>query len=574
MLGSIRKHSTWLWGIIIGAMAISLVVWTGNRNTGHQDSNRGLDSVLGKEVTQAELIQADNETRLQYFFTRREWLPANLDLDRQRQAYIRIFKARKAESLGIHISDSDVARLAAMNLQQFGIPKDPSVSMATVFEQQVLAKGGLTIEDFDRLLRHDLAERQLMSALGISGQLVTTNEARMMYEHENQEFEAQAAFFSASNFLSSVTVSPAALAEFYTNQMPRYRTPERIQVSFVTFAGTNHWTAAGADLAGMSNQLAVAKVVQKYGLNPNLANMPSLDALLDAEYKRKTNFYTGVSEDKAKATIKSEIQHMLAMSVARRQASEFADPLLSAKEIKAESLVEAARANGLTVSVSSPFDATAGPVEIDKSENLARALFSMPKEEPISQPIVADNAVFVAALNNRLPSENPPYETIKARVESDFKLYQAYLAATSACRAFASSVTNELAQGKTFAAAATKAKGKPVLLPPFSLNTTNALADVEEHMPRQQFLNLATSIPVGGVSPFLSTSDGAAVIYVSRQPPLDNKKTEAELPAFLAMMRQARQQEAFQQWFNIEASRELGSLPIFRRPSEMGNADN
>ena len=118
------------------------------------------------------------------------------------------------------------------------------------------------------------------------------------------------------------------------------------------------------------------------------------------------------------------------------------------------------------------------------------------------------------------------------------------------------------------------AKGKVVLLPPFSLNTTNSLNEVEQHMARQQFLNVATGIPVGSVSPFIPTGDGGAVIYVQRKLQLDEKKAEAELPEFLAMMRQARQQEAFQQWFGIEASRELGSLPIFRRPAEMGSAGN
>jgi len=39
--------------------------------------------------------------------------------------------------------------------------------------------------------------------------------------------------------------------------------------------------------------------------------LPNLDALVDSEYKHKTNFYAGMTQEKAKESIKSDFQHNL-----------------------------------------------------------------------------------------------------------------------------------------------------------------------------------------------------------------------------------------------------------------------
>ena len=51
-------------------------------------------------------------------------------------------------------------------------------------------------------------------------------------QRENQEFSAQSVFFSPSNYLSAVTVTPDAVAQYYTNYLAAYRLPDRVQVSY------------------------------------------------------------------------------------------------------------------------------------------------------------------------------------------------------------------------------------------------------------------------------------------------------------------------------------------------------
>lgn len=568
MLGTFRKHSTWLWGIIIAAMAVSLVWWTGNRSTGHEGAMGDGDfgSIGGKKITQQEFGNAMREVRLQYFLSRREWPDNTAQKQMEVEAYKRLFLIKKQQDLGIHVGDAEVARIAALNLPP---SREPGVSSMDMFEKQVLAPGGLTLADYDRFLRHSLGEQQLMTALGVSGELVTTKDARAVYDRENQEYSAQVVFFSASNYLASVTASPAALSEYYSNNIARYRLPERRQVSYVEFKATNFWAAAGADMVRMTNQAAIADVVQKYGLHPSLANLPNLAALVDSEYKRKTNFYTGMTEEKAKDSIKSDIQHMFALMAARKLANTFADPLLSEENVKVTAFADHARSNNLAVHVSPPFDINEGPAELDKSENFSKLAFRLGDDAPISEPYIGTDAIYVLAKNKSLPSENPPFETIKARVESDFKMSQARDFARAAGASFAQSATNGLAQGKAFATLASEAKAHATLLPHFSLSSTNELADVEEHISRTQFLQVALAMPVGEVSPFIPTMDGGMVLYVKEKLPLDEKKAAIEVPQYLISLRQARQREAFEQWFNHEAPQALADTPVVRRQPEM-----
>ena len=98
---------------------------------------------------------------------------------------------------------------------------------------------------------------------------------------------------------------------------------------------------------------------------------------------------------------------------------------------------------------------------------------------------------------------------------------------------------------------------------------TRSIPDVEDQkMSLEQFMQITAMTPVNGVSQFVPTAQGGMVLHVQNRLPVDEKKAAAEMPEFVGMMRRARQQEAFQQWFSIEATRELGSLPFFRRPAE------
>jgi hypothetical protein len=418
------------------------------------------------------------------------------------------------------------------------------------FEENVLKLGGVSIGDYKRYLEHQLGLQQLISAVTVGGKLVTEKEAKAIYQRENQERAGQVLFFSASNYLSQVKATPEALSNFYSNQVARYRLPDRIQVSYVEFKLTNYWAEAEAELAKMTN----------------------LTAILDGEYNRRggTNYYKDETPEAAKAGIKTELHEQIALRAASRAANQFADPILSAKTIKAEMLAEAAAKAGIPVQTSAPFDRNSPPEGLDVNEQFVRAAFSLREEDPIAGPLATAEGIFLFTKAKEIPSEVQPYSAVKAQVLEDFKQLESTKAARDAATQFVTSATNGLATGKAFAAVCSEAKVKPVTLAPFS-RSTRALPEVEAHMSLQQFKQIAFTIALGDVSPAIPTMEGAVVTYINTQLPTDEKKLAAELPEFIKLLQQARQQEAFDAWFAHEAGQALAGVPALRESPQGAN---
>jgi hypothetical protein len=78
-------------------------------------------------------------------------------------------------------------------------------------------------------------------------------------------------------------------------------------------------------------------------------------------------------------------------------------------------------------------------------------------------------------------------------------------------------------------------------------------------------MQVAFTTPVGEVSQFVPTMNGGMVLYVKAKLPIDEKKLTAELPDFTKLLRQAREREAFEAWFNHEAPQALSDTPVVKR---------
>jgi parvulin-like peptidyl-prolyl isomerase len=99
-----------------------------------------------------------------------------------------------------------------------------------------------------------------------------------------------------------------------------------------------------------------------------------------------------------------------------------------------------------------------------------------------------------------------------------------------------------------------------VPLSPFSLST-RSIPELETHLAPDQFKQIAFSTTPGTVSQFRPTPDGGLIAYVKQKLPMDDVKMKADMPNFLATLRSARQNEAFNMWFRKEAEKGLRDIP-------------
>jgi len=548
MIGTIRKHSKWLWIIIIAATVISFVIFF---SPNQRFSGRGgggpanFGSINGERVSQEDFVHAQREVYLRYFFNYGAWPDQDakrMGFDVERETYFRLLLIQKEKQLGIHVSTEAVAKVAADILRSFNRGNPVSLD---AFVKQVLSRQGLSTDDFQRFVRHDLGIQQLMAVTGLSGRLVTPQEVRLLYEREHDELSAETVFFLGSNYLAGVTITPEAVTQFFTNRMANYRLPDRVQVKYVEFPAINF--------------LAEAK--------KRFAEITNLNELVETKYRELgTNYFRDAkSPTEAKDKIRELMLKNQTLASAQKAASEFARSLFDVEPMRAENLDKFAKEKGLTVQVSQPFARDYGPKDLNVRPDFAKRAFALSADEPLAGPLVGDDAVYVIAMDKKLPSEIPPLERIRAQVTADCQYSRAVKAAARAGEAFASALTNGLAKGKNFAAVCSEAQVRPVLAPPFSLSTRE-LPQIEEHVSLNEFKRAAFTTPLGQSSGFIPTSEGGFLVFVRERLPLELARMTAALPAFMNSVRQARQNEAFNDWFRKEAGKGLRDTPIFRQP--------
>jgi hypothetical protein len=558
MFGTIRKHQTWLWAVIITLTIISFVIffspYSKLNNTRRGPVNLG--SINGERISEEEFINARNEVLLRAFFTSGNWPDEDarkMGGQVDRDTYHWLLLIQKQEQLGIHVSTDVVAEAARAMMSQF---QRKGITSPEMFIRQVLQPQGLQLDDLERFVRHYMGVQELIGTVALSGKLVTPQEARDLFKREHEELATEAIFFSASNYLAAVTVPPDALTQFYSNRLAAYRIPDRVQVSYVRFDLTNYLVEANRALARMTN----------------------LEQQIDEAYRQNgTNFLREVkaqSVAEAKLKIRDAERKKAEAQMARKAAVDFATPLFDMDPMRAENLDKLAAEKGLTVRITAPFDRDNGPRELEVGPDFAQKAFARTPQDPFAGPIMGLTGAYVIALNKKLPSEIPTLDQIRDQVVADYKYGQALNLARQAGMDFFQTLTNGLAQGKTLPAICAGAKLQLVEVPPFSLSTRD-LPEVEDHLTLNQYKQLTYTTPPGKLSNFQMTSEGGIIVYVKARLPLDEAKITASLPAFMNAVRQNRQNEAFNEWFNREAKKGLVNTPVFQQqPPALGPGPN
>jgi hypothetical protein len=552
MFGTIRKHQTWLWAVIITLTIISFVVFFSpySKVSGGRAESYNYGSINGERVTAAQFRDAAQEVQLSYFFQAGRFpgdeKQSNFDLNRE--TYYWLLLVQQQQRMGIRVSEDEAARFGRQVLQQL---QQLGVSSPAVFFQQVLAPHRLNAEDFERYCRHRLGLNQLMTATGVPGELLTPQAGRQLYEREHQEVATEVVFFSTSNYLASVTATPEAVSQFYSNNLSAYHLPERVQVDYVHFATSNYLAQAEKDLGPTNLTEQVEDNYRRLGTN----------TLEDAK-----------TPEAIKAKIRDLLLRQQAQAIARKKALDFANTLSDMKPVQAQNLAALARSNALAVSVSSPFskDST-GPKELEVGADFVKVSFQMSPEEPFAGPVAGRDGYYELALNKRLDSEIPGLDKVREQVTTDYQQDQARRLLYQAGNTLVQTLTNGLGQGKNFASLCAAAKVTPMDLPPISLSSPT-LKEIEEHIPLSSFKQVVFGTATNQVSNFVPTRDGGLVVFVKNKLPLDTSKMAMDMPDFLKGYRQRLQNEAFNQWLRKAIEKGMRDTPLAqpKAPPNMG----
>jgi hypothetical protein len=373
--------------------------------------------------------------------------------------------------------------------------------------------------------------QELIGTYGLNGRLVSPQAAEMLYRREHQPLQVEAVIFSASNYLSSVTVNSNALMQFYSNRLSVYKIPDRVQVSYVKFDVTNFMAEAQQQLAKETNlALILNSLYQQQG----------------PDYFTDTNGHV-LPEPEAKVKIKEQLEHRFAMQAASKKASFFATDLFKMTPQRAENLNKLAVSNQYPVHISEPFSFD-GPKNLKVLENFTRTAMSLTEDEPFGTQISGEDGVYVIALYRKIPSEIPPLDAIRLRVTEDYRRSQAIRAAQQDGEKFYQQVTNALTQGKSFSAICADVKVSPEKLPQFTLSTRD-LPELDSRLDLSRVKELIANLAPGKVAPFTPARDGGYALYLGARLPVDEAELKKDFPDYLKGLRQMGQGQAFGEWF-------------------------
>jgi hypothetical protein len=504
-------------------------------------------SINGRSISRDEYANAYREAELRYLFSYGDW-PGNDSMSRQsgvmeRETRNRMLLVEKLKDLDIHVSESAVAQWI---VEAFRDRTDKTFRKDSYdqFVKSTLPGHNLSQSDFERFARHEVGIQHLVALAGTAGKLIPPQEAEALYRRENEERAAEAVFVVSSNFIAQVTADTNAIATYFTNQQAVYRIPEKLQVTYVKFAASNY----------------LAEADQVIAKNTNLNQYVESTYLQRGTNSFKDTNNATLSPAAAKEKIRSELRQGFAMEEANKKAVEFANELFELKD-KSGALEKLAAAKGLTTQVTEPFAQFETPRNLNVPPAFGQAAAKLTPESPFAEQLIqAEDAVYIIGLNQRIPSEIPPLDSIRDRVTQDYQNNRALELARAAGRELHAALTNGLAQGKTFEAVAAEKNVTPVVLPPFS-RKAGTLAAIPNRADSSQVINTAFQLAPGKVSDFVPTRTGGFVVYVKEIVPVASEKVRAELPEFTKTLRQTRQYEAFSEWFQKQTEGARVILP-------------
>jgi hypothetical protein len=518
-------------------------------------STANLGSIDREPITPERLQAAEREGRIYYRVNYGQWPDTGDKQKNVRQfAEQRLFLDSVLQQYHINVTSAAAARFTKMLL---GIKPDENVPADKIMETlgKLAQEGNVSLNDFDNFARHQAGQEYLVSLVAMNGKLITPKEAEFFYRHDNEPMVTELVAFHSTNYFSKTPPTEAELQDFYTKRAADYRLPERIKINYVAFPASNYMTQALQDAGSNFND----HIDQEY-MQAGAAKFT------DDEGKQ-------LSPEAAKAKIKKQALQYFALTEARKAANNFMNDLAQGHDdehpFKISDLADLAKSKKLEAHTTEPFDVDSAPKGWTVPQKALRVLFSLRADDPDDKerselftpsPLISEDAVYVAGLDERIPSEVQPFSVVKEKVAADYRDSTALEAAKSAGDRFEKELEAGLQQGKTFDTMCAALFVHPKHLSPFSLRT-QSIPELPGKVEFGQVAEIAGKMQAGQVSPFVPTADGGFILYIKSHEPVDTAAMEKDLPAYLQRMREQFQIAAFSAWFSKQFSLHFSPPP-------------
>ncbi len=235
MFDFFRKYMKTIMGLLFIPLVVGFVLFGVQGYDSLGDGADKVAEVAGKSVTRQELDQAHRREVEQRLAEQPDLDRALLESDEARRATLDSLIAQRVLALAAqdqHIGTSD-QRLARELLQDPGIAalRKPDGQLDLQRYNEALRAQGLTPEQYENSLRHDIARRQVLAGVANSS-LLPAAVAQPALKAWFERREIQVARFAPADFAAKVQVSDADVESYYQANAARFQSPEQVDIEY------------------------------------------------------------------------------------------------------------------------------------------------------------------------------------------------------------------------------------------------------------------------------------------------------------------------------------------------------
>ena len=280
------------------------------------------------------------------------------------------------------------------------------------FTDEIAVSGSITQTDALRIISDDYRITKVNETLTGPG-FVLPEEVLSDLRQDQTKWTVAVAEWDQTTYNPQIDTTTEMLAEFYASNSFRYATPERRIVSYIEFRALDF----------------------KDQVSPSDEDLKSYFEENKAKYEPAESSESEESEEEATEvdfeTVREKVVFDYSLEMARQIAQNKAEALVLAivesesnaggKTPREEIVANVLAAQGLTSKDTIPFSNDGAPIGLSWSRNTVNTAFQLNESLFYSEPIQEGDTTIVLLYKDLFPQTIPEMETVRARVDLDYK---------------------------------------------------------------------------------------------------------------------------------------------------------
>lgn len=535
-----RKNQRMIFTVIAVIVVITFVFWGVATGPSSRGSRPDPGRLYGQKVDPRAFEDAQRMEYLNFMLatgqdvTRTEYGQRLLE----QRTWLRLILLRKVKEMGVVVTDE---ALMEHIRSQFSVNGQFDAARYRQFLQQQLPSMRMSEADFERLMREQLALQQVEQFVQSTAR-VTPTEVRYLYDLIHEKVDVSLVIFETNQMTNQVKIADAELAEFFEKNKENFRIPERRRVRFVRFPSSAHTN----EVVLIEDEVRAVYERAKPQLVDDKGNPRPFESV-------QADIRKGLIEEQAYRRA-SDLATQLSLDLVKPQGDDKKEPDLTKVDFAA-----AAAKYGVKPQETDFFAVTTEVPGVDGMPGFQQAAFALTTNEPFSDPVGGQDAVYVLQYLDRKESELPTLDAVRDRVVRALTMErateltqkkgqeQARVAKNAVQPLIARNPDAHEEAAKLFATEAKKL-GLEVLTPqPIS---QRAMA---EQVPDAQFVvGAAFGMREGEVSEFIETPRGGFFLLLKRRIKPTDAEFNKDREEFAAQQLERRQSIVFNEWASRE----------------------